>query len=299
MGQTVRLKRILIALTLPMLGLVIAGPAHAMLPEEIPAPGVTQALREVKLSLTVAGRVEGLFVKEGDRVRRGDLLVHLDRTAEDLEVKRRRLMLEDQSRLEELRQKEKTLIDQVGSARELFKAGGLSRKQLEDEELAMRAVIAERQMLEVTKKREEVEVGLSQEAFERRHLRAPFDGVVTKVGYRVGESVAAHEPVVVLVDVSKVRFMSAVAPVAAARIRHGQSIVVQLGIGTQTIDRKARVVFVAPTTDPSSGLIEVISEFDNFDGSVKPGITGRLMLGPVPIPSQPTPVGDRLPAKRM
>lgn len=294
-----QLRGMLMALTLSALGLAGGGAACAMSPEEIPAPGVTQALREVKLSLTVAGRVEGLFVKEGDRVRRGDLLMHLDRTAEDLEVKRRRLILEDQARLEELRQKEKTLVEQVTAARELFKAGGLSRKQLEDEELAMRAVIAERQMLEVTKKREEVEMGLSQEAFERRHLRAPFDGVVTKVSYRVGESVTAHEPMVVLVDVSRVRFMSAVAPAAATRIRHGQSIVVQIGIGAQTVDRKARVVFVAPTTDPSSGLIEVISEFDNLDGSVKPGITGRLMLGTAPMPPQPTPVGDRLPVKRM
>jgi RND family efflux transporter MFP subunit len=281
-----------------MLVLLLGPAAIASLPEEIPAPGVTQALREVRLSMTAAGRVEGLFVKEGDRVRKGDLLIHLDRTSEELEVQRRRLMLEDIARLEELRLREKTLTEQVISARDLFNSGGLSRKQLEDEELAMRAVIAERQMLEVAKRRESVELGLSQEAYERRHLRAPFDGVITKVGYRVGESVAPHEPVIVLVDVSRVRFMSAVAPAAAMKLKNGQSIVIALGLGSMTTNRRARVVFVAPTADPSSGLIEVIAEFDNANGSVRPGVTGHLILGPVPA-AQTAPVSDRTPARKM
>jgi hypothetical protein len=38
------------------------------------------------------------------------------------------------------------------------------------------------------------------------------------------------------------------------------------------------VVFVSPVADPSSGLLEVIAEFENFDGSVRPGISGRLLL---------------------
>ena len=277
---------------------LVAPLALASLPEEIPAPGVTQALREVRLSMTAAGRIEGLFVREGDRVRKGDLLIHLDRASEELEVQRRRLMLEDVARLEELRLREQTLTQQVGLARELFQSGGLSRKQLEDEELAMRSVMAERQMLEAAKRREQVELGLSQEAYERRHLRAPFNGVVTKVGYRVGESVAPHEPVVVLVDVSRVRFMSAVAPAAAARLKNGQIVSIQLGLGAMTTERRARVVFVAPTADPSSGLIEVIAEFDNANGSVRPGVTGHLILGPLP-GAQTAPVSDRVPARKM
>jgi multidrug efflux pump subunit AcrA (membrane-fusion protein) len=38
------------------------------------------------------------------------------------------------------------------------------------------------------------------------------------------------------------------------------------------------LVFVSPVTDPSSGLVEVIAEFDNADGVVRPGITGRLLF---------------------
>jgi RND family efflux transporter MFP subunit len=246
--------------------------------EEVLGPGFTQALREAKLSLTVNGRVEGLMVREGDRVRRGDLLLHLDRTTEELEVRRRQLLLQDTARLEELRLREVTLTQQLGSARDLLTNGTISRKQFEDEELTVRATTAERQALELAKQREEVELQLSREAFERRHLRAPQDGVVAKINFRVGESIAPHEPVVVLVDVSRVRFLSAVSPAAAARLKPGMTISVLLGTDVRAVTRRARVTFVSPTADPASGLVEVTAEFDNPDGSVKPGVTGRLVL---------------------
>jgi RND family efflux transporter MFP subunit len=246
--------------------------------EEVLGPGFTQALREAKLSMTVNGRVEGVLVREGDRVKRGDLLLHLDRTTEELEVRRRQLLLQDTARLEELRLREVTLTQQLASARDLLANGTLSRKQVEDEELALRAIIAERLALEFAKQREEVELQLSREAFERRHLRAPLNGVVAKIHFRVGESIAPHEPVLVLVDVSRVRFLSAVSPAAAMRLKPGQMVLVSLGADARAINRRARVVFVSPTADPASGLVEVTAEFDNPDGSVKPGVTGRLAL---------------------
>jgi RND family efflux transporter MFP subunit len=268
--------------------LCVASQICAASADEVLGPGFTQALKEAKLSMTVNGRVEGLMVREGLRVRRGDLLLHLDRTTEELEVKRRQLVLQDTARLQELRQREATLTQQVGSARELLSNGTISRKQFEDEELAFRATVAERQALELAKQREEVELQLSREAYERRHLKAPIDVVVAKIHFRVGESIAPHEPVLVLVDVSRVRFLSAVPPAAAARLKPGQSVTVQLGAEARAPARRARISFVSPTADPASGLVEVTAEFDNPDGSVKPGVTGRLALeavNPNPLPS--------------
>lgn len=239
-------------------------------------PGVTQALRDVKLAMTVAGRIEGVAVREGDQVRRGQVLLYLDRALEDLEVRRRRVLLADNSRLLELREKEKTLQSQVQSLRPLLESGAVSRKQLEDEELALGAVVAERNALEATKKREQVELDLAIESYERRHLRSPINGVVSKILLRLGESVGPNEPVVHVVDVSKVRFMGTLPSQAGSRLKVGQNVTIKLG--TDMLTRQARVVFVSPVTDAASGLIEVIAEFDNSDGSVRPGISGRLQF---------------------
>jgi len=242
------------------------------------ALGVTQALRDVKLSMTVTGRIEAVMVREGSSVRQGQLLMHLDRTLEELEVQRRQLLLDDNARLNELKQKEKTLNDQVASLQPLLVNGGVSRKQVEDEEIALGSVAAERKAMEAAKARERVELALAQEAFERRHLRSPIAGVITKVAFRTGESVAPHEPVMTVVDISKVRFMGTVPARAGVQLKVGSTVKIELGQEAQARTRSAKVVFVSPITDPSSGLIEVIAEFDNVDGSIRPGVTGRLLF---------------------
>jgi len=242
------------------------------------APGVTQAMRDVKLSVTVAGRIESLQVSEGSRVREGQLLLHLDRTLEELEVQRRRLLLQDRARIDELRQKEKVLQQQVQSLLPLLVTGGVARKQFEDEEIALGSVMAERRALEAAKEREQVELQLAQEAYERRHLRSPIAGVITKLAARQGESIGPSEPVITVVDTSRVRFIAAVPAAAGQRLRPGLSVRIDLGSELRLSPRLAQLVFVSPVTDPSSGLVEVIAEFDNLDGQVRPGITGRLLF---------------------
>ena len=242
------------------------------------APGVTQATRDVKLSVTVAGRIESLLVSEGSRVREGQMLLHLDRTLEELEVQRRRLLLQDRARIDELRQKEKVLQKQIHLLLPLLASGGVSRKQFEDEEITLGSVVAERRTLESAKEREQVELLLAQEAFERRHLRAPINGIVTKLAARQGESIAPSEPVITVVDTSRVRFIAAVPAAAGQRLRPGLNVRIDLGPEVRLSLRQAQLVFVSPVTDPSSGLVEVIAEFDNADGVVRPGITGRLLF---------------------
>ena len=251
-------------------------PAAVAAPARTSAMGVTQAIRETRLSLTVPGRVEGVLVREGQRVSAGQVLLHLDRTTEELEVRRRRLLLADTARLDELRDKEKTLSGQVAALADLLDSGGVARKQFEDEEMALGAVKAERQAGEQAKQREKVELGQAIEAYERRQLRSPITGVVSKIVPRLGESVTVNEPVVNVVDVRRVRFLGTVPASVSSQVAVGRKIVLELGLESTVKTREAKVVFVSPVTDAASGLVEFIAEFDNPDGSVRPGITGRV-----------------------
>jgi RND family efflux transporter MFP subunit len=237
--------------------------------------GVTQAIREANLSLTASGRVEAIFVREGDEVDTGQLLMHLDKTLERLEWQRRTLALEDEARLQELHRRERLLTQQVAAARELLVTGSMSRKEFEDEEQVLSGVIAERRSLEAAKQRERVEQSLAEEAYARRHLHAPFAGVVTAIGAQLGESVAANETVLRLVDVTRVRFIASLQPARSDQLRVGDRVTVVLDAATPA-EYLANVVFVSPVTDPASGLVEVIAEFDNPDRRVRPGVTGRF-----------------------
>jgi RND family efflux transporter MFP subunit len=240
--------------------------------------GFTRAYREVKLSLPVAGRLERVLVQEGSRVREGQLLLHLDRTLEELEVERRKLQYEDQARLQELRQRELTLIKQVSSLKDLLPGGLVSRKQVEDEELALGNVIAERKTIEVAKHRERVDLSLAEEAYQRRHLRSPLDGIVTKVEFYAGESIEPHATVMWVVDISRIRFIGTVRAQAGLGLKVGAPVRLRLGPEGQMGVRAAKLVYVSPVIDPASGRIDVIAEFDNTDGSVRPGLSGDILF---------------------
>ena len=240
--------------------------------------GFTRAYREVKLSMPVAGRIERVLVEEGSRVREGQLLLYLDRTLEELEVQRRRFQLEDHARLDELKQRELTLVKQVSSLKELLPGGVVPRKQVEDEELTLGNVIAERKTIEATKQRERVELALAEEAFQRRHLRSPLNGVVTKVEFYSGESIEPHATVMWVVDVSRVRFMGTVRAQPGLSLKVGMPVRLELGLDGQMGVRMAKLVYVSPVIDPASGRIDVIAEFDNADGSIRPGVSGRIVF---------------------
>ncbi len=240
--------------------------------------GITRARLDLKLSLPVAGRVEQLAVNEGDRVRKGDLILSLDKTLEALEVDRRKLLLDDVAKLGELRQREAVLREQVANVRGLLETQVVSRKQVEDEEMVHRDVLAQLGGLEMAKKRERVEYELAQEALARRILRAPADGTIAKIHFRVGESLAANEPAVGLVDISRVRFVGTLPASAAARLAVGMTARLALSRDGDDILRQARISFVSPLTDAASGLVEVIAEFDNADKAVRPGIAGQMSV---------------------
>ena len=277
--NTLGLKRSSIRVVVGLLWVVAlcaawVGPASA----QLVISGITRARLDLKLSLPVAGRVEQLAVKEGDRVKKGDVILSLDKTIEALEVDRRKLLLDDVSKLNELRQREGVLREQVANARALLATPVISRKQVEDEEMVYRDVLAQIGGLEMAKKRERVEYALAQEALSRRILRAPAEGTIAKIHFRIGESLAANEPAVGLVDISRVRFVGTLPASAAARLSVGMTARLVLARDGGEIVRQARISFVSPLTDAASGLVEVIAEFDNADKAVRPGIAGQMPI---------------------
>jgi multidrug efflux pump subunit AcrA (membrane-fusion protein) len=144
--------------------------------------------------------------------------------------------------------------------------------------MVYREVLAQLNGLEIAKKREKVEYELAQEAFARRILRAAADGTIAKIHFRVGESLAANEPAVSLVDISKARFVGTLPASAAAQLSVGMTARLVLAREGGEIVRQAKVSFISPLTDAASGLVEVIAEFNNADNVVRPGIAGQMHI---------------------
>lgn len=214
--------------------------------------GVTEPLVDVLLSAPVPGIVTDIKFKEGDSVRKGDVILVLDKRLEELEVRRRELVVDTRK------------LD-LDATRTLFeKTTSVSKEELDKKEADFNVAVVEHQM--------------AQAELARRMIAAPTDGVITDLILDVGESTQAYEPVVRLVDPRQCLFKCNVEAAAAAHFGLGQSVRLQIDTGVEPVATPGRIVFLSPVADPASGLINVKVQFENTQGTIRPGLAGRMIF---------------------
>ncbi|RUL88982.1 efflux RND transporter periplasmic adaptor subunit [Tautonia sociabilis] len=166
----------------------LASPARAEIIETISAAGTVEPVEEAEIAPQVVGRVVEVFVEDGDRVAKGDLLVQLDPTAA-------RASLDSvEARIERLR----ALIvdaeeDVEKAARDLSRTEQLARRNVATptELLDARSTMAKVQAaLDVARNdllESEAMRRMSQQELDYTEIRAPIDGVVADCEVEVGE----------------------------------------------------------------------------------------------------------------
>jgi RND family efflux transporter MFP subunit len=267
-------------LILSGLFLVLWQPA-ASAQEPVSITGITEPIGDVILSATDSGTIATVHIKEGGKVKKGGIVLELDSRLEALEVDRRKLILESKVEREAAATKVATLKTMLDSTRELFdKTGSVSKDELEKIKLEYALALADLNRLEVTEKREGIEYEMALESLNKRRLISPLSGTVIKLFLEPGETCQENQPLVHVVDTSKCLFVGNAEEWVGRRLKKGQSVNLQIKTGSEFADRTGKVVFISPVVDPASGLLEVKAEFDNQDGSVRPGTSGRLILVP-------------------
>lgn len=217
------------------------------------AYGITEPINDVILSAPLAGVIGARLAKEGDPVKEGAAVVELDKKLEELEVERRKLVLEQR----------KTDLD---STMALFekKAISISREEMEKRKSDYHIALVEHE--------------LAKEQLRKRQITAPFEGVVTEFHLDVGESCQSQQALVRLVDTRRCYFVANVEARAGHALKAGQAVDLQIDSGATEVAIKGSVFFVSPVVDPASGLMKVKVVFENADGKIRPGVAGRLKL---------------------
>ena len=240
---------------------------------------VTESHRDAMLSVTVPGRIEAIYLAEGDRVEKGAALVDLGKTVEELEVERRYLIWQDKSDLIAAKRQHETLGVILESTRKLFEATkSVSRDELFKAELESNAAEAEYQRLRIAEQREEVEHRLAVAALEKRTLKAPFEGTIVDVMLEQGEICEANQPLIQLVDTTRGYLLCNVEESLARRLAQATDLPIEIPLPGSTWRGEARVEFIAPVVDPASGLLRVKLSFENPAGQVRPGVPGYVTI---------------------
>ncbi|MBF0186424.1 MAG: efflux RND transporter periplasmic adaptor subunit [Magnetococcales bacterium] len=265
---------VIISVVAGLLGVI--NPALAV---EQRVTGFTRVVEDLALGLPVAGRIQHLRVKEGDRIARGRVILSLDKRLEDLEYKRRVVIRDDRTLLDAARQKVEILRRQLTATRTLYEnSRSVSRDELDAKELELASATAERQRLELAEKTERLEADLARVQLDQRVLRAPTAGRIVKIHKRQGESVQTHEPVVQLVTITPCLFVANIEEALSENIQMGMKVVLHLKTGSRTVQTEGTISFISPVLDTASGLLEVHATFDNRKPEIRPGVMGEMLI---------------------
>jgi RND family efflux transporter MFP subunit len=213
-----------------------------------PISGITEPFLDVGLSAPVAGIISAEYFKEGQAVKKGDVILQLDSKLEEFET----------SRYQAVAERAKLDLDSTRVLVQTTKA--ISQDELNKKETDYKVAAAEH--------------GVASEQLARRRIVAPFSGSISEITLQPGSACSSYQTLARLVDTSRFYFVGHVEGKAVLALHPAQPVRIEVEGVPGSL--QGRICFVSPVVDPASGLARIKAIFDNPDGRIRPGLAAKI-----------------------
>ncbi|RFC67717.1 MULTISPECIES: efflux RND transporter periplasmic adaptor subunit [Mesorhizobium] len=215
--------------------------------------GQTQADKRAVLATRAAGIIAELPVKEGDRVKAGDLILRLESEEKPAAV---------ETAMQLVKQREAELE----ASQQLSKSGNLAKLQLTT---AVSALAQARAQLETARAE-----------LERTRIVAPFDGIVDDVTVELGSSVPQGGDVATMLSLDPVVVRGEISERDLSHIKIGDKAEATLVDGAK-VDGSVRYISREATAATRTYRVEI--QIPNPEGRIPAGMTAELTLRSAPV----------------
>ena len=205
-----------------------------------------RAYQRATVTARTRGRIERLFVEEGDAVRQGQSLARLENDEQEIAFERARTSLDT---LQAEFERTESLFEQ-----ELVSQDAFEKKRREVRDASQAAALARLEL-------------------DRTVVGAPFAGVVLERHLDVGNTVADGTAVYTLADTDVLRADVNVPERHVARLAAGQ--IVRLTADATDTTVEAEIERLAPAVDPETGTVKVTLRVEGSAG-LRPGSFVRV-----------------------
>lgn len=252
----------------------IAAARRDTLEESVPLTGDLRPIETVEVRARIEGDLVGLYVREGERVRQGQLLARFEASEE---VSDRESAIAARASATSALSTAEWHLEQSS---ELFKAGAIPEQDLK---AAQQSVVAARATVAAADARVRASASLVGDT----RVLAPIAGIVEKRLVDNGERLARGAPILTLVRTDVLELAASVPARSAEAVRVGQTVRFESG----GHDFAGRVVRVSPTIDPVTRAITVYVQVPNPNGVLRGGsfatgrVIGRSIPGALVVPS--------------
>jgi HlyD family secretion protein len=261
-------------------------PARGPIVQTVTAPGVVEPVEEAEIASQIVGRVVEVRVKDGDHVKKGDLLVKLDET-------QAKAMLDSSSaRIDRLKASiAQAESDRDKAERDLNRSMKLSTRnvatptELADAKSALARFEAALLVCRNELRESEAMRRTSQQDLDRTEIRAPIDGVVAGCEVEAGEVVIAGTTnllgtvLMTVGDLSRMQARAEVDETDVPLVKPGQVARVYLQADPSR-PISGKVDRVAPKGKKTDEVVsfETLVLVGSADGSLRPQMTSTVEI---------------------
>ena len=298
----------------PVVTVDVAPVLLSQIQRTIRADGLLYPRQQAAIIPKITAPIKKNFVQRGARVRAGQLLVELENTdlagaaAESrgaldaaeatYETTARATVPQEVQKAELDAKAAKDAFDAAQSVFEsrqrLYREGAIAHKDLNDAQAALsqarsayetaqkkaddlRGFAREQELKAAAAQREQArgrhETAQAQFGYSR--IASPIDGVVTDLPYYAGEMPTGGQPIVTVMDLTKVIARTHVSQAEAAELKVGDDAHL-IGAGGAQIP--AKVTVISPALDAANTTVEVWVEAANADGKLRAGTSMKVEM---------------------
>jgi len=211
--------------------------------------GTLLANEEVELRSETSGRVTGVFFQEGKRVGKGDLLLKINDSELQAQLKRQEV-------------EEKQASDQEGRKRKLRDINVVSQEDYDKDLNALHMIQAEKEALEAQ--------------LAKTEIRAPFDGIVGLRYVSEGGYVSPNVLIATMQDIDPMKVEFSVPEKHASQLKIGTEIVVRIG---DSQDKHSGAVYALESKiDLATRTIKARAKIPNPGAGLIPGSFGKVEI---------------------
>ncbi len=243
-------------------------------PDYTEATGTVRAAQSAQLSSQVMGTIMRVNVHEGDRVRRGEVLITIDAAQQRSAYASANAGLQASQENIAAADADYALAEStMRRYQTLFDKKSVSPQEYDEVKTRLAAAKARRDAAHAGRTQAEAGVAEANTAIGFTTIRAPFDGLVVAKLADAGAMAAPGVPLLAIEDPSRFRLEALLDESQIGAARLGETIPITLdSLGNQTLAGK--VVQIVPMADPASRTFTVKIDLPS-NPQIRSGLFGR------------------------
>jgi membrane fusion protein (multidrug efflux system) len=211
-------------------------------------PGTTEAWQDVKVAADTAGRVEWMGPREGDIVKKGDLLTKIDVSAL-------------KAALDHAKAQYKLADDLYQRRRRLFERKIIAQEELDQSATQRKLAATDLEQIKVR--------------YNHGFPRSPINGIINHLYVDAGEFIDTGKPIADIINIERIKINVRVPELDVRFVLQGQKTPVRVdAFPDRTLD--GTVDFVAFKADPATKTFLVRTLIENLFADIRPGMIARV-----------------------